>query len=44
MEKLVKEMLEQLGENPQREGLLKTPHRVSEAWKFLTRGYHQKVD
>lgn len=44
MEKLVKEMLEQLGENPDREGLLKTPHRVSEAWKFLTRGYHQKVE
>jgi GTP cyclohydrolase I len=44
MEKLVKEMLEQLGENPEREGLLKTPHRVSEAWKFLTRGYHQKVE
>lgn len=43
MENLIKDMLVQLGENPQREGLLKTPHRVAEAWKFMTRGYHQDI-
>ena len=44
MEHLVKQMLEQIGEDPAREGLIKTPHRVAEAWKFLTRGYTQNVD
>ncbi len=44
MEDLVRDMLVKLGEDPQREGLLKTPHRVAEAWKFLTRGYTQQVD
>lgn len=44
MEELIKELLVKIGENPDREGLVKTPHRVSEAWKFLTRGYHQKVE
>ena len=37
---LVKEMLARLGENPQREGLLRTPQRVDQALKFLTSGYH----
>ncbi len=40
-EKSVKNMLEIIGENPNREGLVKTPHRVYEAFKFLTKGYEQ---
>jgi GTP cyclohydrolase I len=39
MQDLVRELLTQLGENPSREGLLKTPARVAEALKFLTKGY-----
>jgi GTP cyclohydrolase I len=34
-----KDILGQLGENPEREGLLKTPERVAKALQFLTHGY-----
>ncbi len=40
-ENLVKRMLELMGENPNREGLLKTPNRVFRAFEFMTQGYHQ---
>jgi len=40
-EELVSRMLELLGEDPQREGLQKTPSRVAKALGFLTEGYHQ---
>ena len=44
LEALVKEMLGQLGEDPEREGLIKTPDRVSRSMRFLTSGYKQDVD
>ena len=34
-----KEVLKQLGENPEREGLLKTPERIAKAMLYLTHGY-----
>jgi GTP cyclohydrolase I len=40
-EELVREMLVRLGEDPQREGLLRTPERVQKALEFLTRGYDE---
>src|ERR1700758_4254206 len=40
-EELVREMLVRLGEDPQREGLLRTPDRVHRAYEFLTRGYNE---
>jgi GTP cyclohydrolase IA len=40
-EDLVREMLVRLGEDPQREGLVRTPERVQKAFQFLTKGYHE---
>ena len=40
---LVRELLVELGEDPEREGLKKTPARVAKAMTFLTRGYRQKL-
>jgi GTP cyclohydrolase I len=40
---LVAEQLALLGEDPMREGLLRTPHRVAESLRWLTRGYDMRV-
>ncbi len=41
---LVRKMITLIGEDPEREGLKKTPERYEKALKFLTSGYHQNVD
>ena len=41
---LVRKMITIIGEDPNREGLRKTPERFEKALKFLTSGYHQNVD
>ena len=37
----VKKMLEIMGEDPNRDGLLNTPKRVAKAYEFITQGYSQ---
>ncbi len=36
-----KAILQLLGEDPEREGLLKTPERVAKAWAYITKGYNE---
>jgi GTP cyclohydrolase I len=44
MQELVKRLLEELGEDPSREGLQNTPRRVEQALRFLTSGYDADID
>ena len=43
MERLIRDFLKELGEDPSREGLERTPARVANAYKYLTSGYEQDV-
>ncbi|MDR4481825.1 MAG: GTP cyclohydrolase I FolE [Nitrospirales bacterium] len=44
LEIIVKQLLENLGENPRRHGLTDTPKRVARSLTFLTKGYQQDID
>ena len=44
MQQEIRNILEEIGEDPEREGLLDTPKRVEAAWRFLTRGYRQNLE
>ena len=41
---LTNKLLEEIGEDPKREGIIKTPLRVAKAWKFFSNGYKQNLD
>lgn len=44
MKKIYTKLLQELGEDIQREGLKGTPERASQAMKYLTKGYHESLD
>ena len=44
MEELIKKMLLELGEDPEREGLVRTPERVAQSLRYLTRGYRADIE
>ena len=44
MQDLVRRLLTELGEDPDREGLVRTPNRVEKALRFLTSGYSANID
>jgi len=43
IERLIHDLLKEIGEDPTREGLEKTPARVAKAWEYFTSGYKQDV-
>ena len=43
IQSLIKDLLIEIGEDPNRQGLQKTPQRVQTAYEFLTTGYGQSI-
>jgi len=44
LKKITVSLLEEIGEDPAREGLIKTPTRVAKAWGFFSKGYDENLD
>ena len=43
LDELIRQMISHLGEDPDRDGLVRTPERVAKSMRWLTRGYNQSV-
>ncbi len=43
IENITRALLTEIGEDPERPGLVRTPHRVAKAWQFIARGYEQNL-
>jgi GTP cyclohydrolase I len=44
IQRITEELINSIGEDPSREGLLKTPLRVAKSWDYFTQGYSANVD
>ena len=44
LELVIEKLLSEIGEDPNREGLLRTPKRVAKSWEFLTSGYRANIN
>ena len=44
MEQYFRKMIESIGEDPNREGLVKTPQRAAKAFEFITQGYNKNIN
>ncbi len=44
MDQYFRKLLEHIGEDPKREGLIKTPKRAAQAFEFITQGYRKNID
>ena len=44
LEDLTRQLIVEIGEDPERDGLLRTPHRVAKAWRFIAKGYEQNLN
>ncbi len=44
LRKATRTILQEIGENPDRAGLWRTPHRVARSWEFLTSGYTANIE
>ena len=44
LEQITRKLLKEIGENPDREGLVRTPSRVAKSWEFFSRGYNQNLE
>ena len=41
---ITRKLLKEIGENPDREGLVRTPSRVAKSWEFFSKGYNQNLE
>ena len=44
LEQLTRNLLKEIGENPDREGLVRTPSRVAKSWEYFSKGYNQNLE
>jgi len=44
LEKITRNLIETIGEDPSREGLLKTPKRVAKSWEYFSEGYRADLN
>ena len=44
LEQITRKLLKEIGENPDRKGLVRTPSRVAKSWEFFSKGYNQNLE